>query len=216
MKKEEIISAIKDVGIVAVIRAESAEEAFKLISAVKDGGINNIEVTMTVPGAIDVIKDVSEKYGDEIVLGAGSVLDPETARSCLLAGVEYIVSPIFNSETVKLCNSYQKPCMPGAMSVTEVYRAMEAGADIVKIFPASLFGPKIIKSIKGPLPQAELMPTGGVSLDNVDEWIKAGSVAVGVGGGLLKPAKDGDYNVVTERAEKFISKIAETRREINN
>lgn len=214
MKKQEIIKAIKETGIVAVIRAESAEEAFKLISAVKDGGITAIEVTMTVPGAIDVIKEVAQKYGDDIILGAGSVLDPETASSCLLAGAEYIVSPILNPATVRLCNTYQKPSMPGAMSVTEVYQAMEAGAEIVKVFPATLFGPKIIKAIKGPLPQAQLMPTGGVSIDNVDEWIKAGSAAVGVGSGLLGPAKTGDYNGVTERAERFIAKIGATRKEI--
>jgi len=171
---------------------------------------------MTVPGAIEVIKELSRTYiNGEILIGAGSVLDAETARFHLLAGAEYIVSPTLDVETIKLCNRYQKIVIPGAMSVTEVLRAMEAGADIVKIFPATLFGPKIIKAIKGPLPQAILLPTGGVDLNNVAEWITAGSFAVGVGSVLTAGAKKGDYDEVTRTAKEFIKKIRITRNKIS-
>lgn len=167
---------------------------------------------MTVPGAIDVIRELAETYrNNEILIGAGSVLDAETARACLLAGAEYIVSPCLDEDTIKLCNSYQKIVMPGAMSVTEVHKAMQYGADVVKIFPATLFGPKIIKAIKGPIPQAPLLPTGGVSLDNVKEWINAGSFAVGVGSELTAGAKKGDYEEVTRTAAEFVKRIREAR-----
>jgi 2-dehydro-3-deoxyphosphogluconate aldolase/(4S)-4-hydroxy-2-oxoglutarate aldolase len=170
---------------------------------------------MTVPGALDVIKQLTDEYSrDEILIGAGSVLDAETARACILAGAEYIVSPSLDEETIAMCNRYQKAVMPGAMSVTEVVKAMKFGADIIKIFPATLFGPKIIKAVKGPLPQAPLMPTGGVSLDNVKDWIKAGSLAVGVGSSLSKGAKTGDYEQVTETAKEFIRLIKEARAEM--
>lgn len=164
---------------------------------------------------MEVIRDLAQTYQkNEILIGAGSVLDAETARICLLAGAEYIVSPALDIETIKLCNRYQKIVIPGAMSVTEVLRAMEAGADVVKIFPAELFGPKIIEAIKGPLPQAPLLPTGGVNLNNVDQWIIAGSFAVGVGGALTAGAKRGDYEEVTETAKEFIKRIKATREEM--
>lgn len=216
MSKIENLKRIEESGIVAVVRAESSEQALKIAEAVKAGGIQAIEITMTVPGAIEVIKELSRTYiNGEILIGAGSVLDAETARFCLLAGAEYIVSPALDVETIKLCNRYQKIVIPGAMSVTEVLRAMEAGADIVKIFPATLFGPKIIKAIKGPLPQAILLPTGGVDLNNVDEWITAGSFAVGVGSVLTAGAKKGDYDEVTRTAKEFIKKIRITRNKIS-
>ncbi len=215
MSKLENLKRVQETGIVAVVRAETAEQALKITEAVKNGGIEAIEITMTVPGAVDVIKKVTEEYSsDEILVGAGSVLDAETARACILAGAEYIVSPSFDKETVELCNRYQKACMPGAMTVTEVVTAMETGADVVKVFPATLFGPKIIRAIKAPVPQAPLMPTGGVSLDNVKEWIKAGSWAVGVGSALSKGAKTGDYEQVTETAKEFIRLIKEAREEM--
>jgi len=170
---------------------------------------------MTVPGAIDVIKRLTETYNNnEILIGAGSVLDAETARCCILAGAEYIVGPALNEEVIRLCNRYQKVVMPGAMSVTEVIKAMEAGADVVKVFPATLFGPRIIKAIKGPLPQAPLLPTGGINVDNVAEWIKAGSFAVGVGGALTTGAKRGDYEEVTKTAKEFIKRIKAAREKI--
>jgi 2-dehydro-3-deoxyphosphogluconate aldolase/(4S)-4-hydroxy-2-oxoglutarate aldolase len=215
MSKIEDLKRVEETGIVAVVRAENAEKALKITEAVKKGGIDAIEITMTVPGAIDVIKQITDEYSrDEILIGAGSVLDAETARACILAGAEYIVSPSLDEETIAMCNRYQKAVMPGAMSVTEVVKAMKYGADIVKVFPATLFGPKIIKAIKGPLPQAPLMPTGGVSLDNVKDWIKAGSLAVGVGSSLSKGAKTGDYERVTETAKEFIRLIKEARSEM--
>lgn len=216
MSKIEDLKRVEETGIVAVVRAENAEKALKITEAVKKGGIEAIEITMTVPGAVDVIKQLTDEYSkDEILIGAGSVLDAETARACILAGAEYIVSPSLDEETIAMCNRYQKAVMPGAMSVTEVVKAMKYGADIVKIFPATLFGPKIIKAVKGPLPQAPLMPTGGVSLDNVKDWIKAGSLAVGVGSSLSKGAKTGDYEQVTETAKEFIRLIKEARAEMN-
>ncbi len=215
INKAEHLKRIEETGIVAVVRAENAEKALRIAEAIKEGGIPAIEITMTVPGAVDVIKELAQNYtSDEILIGAGSVLDTETARACLLAGAEYIVAPSFDPETIKLCNRYQKAVMPGAMSVTEVVKAMEAGADVVKVFPATLFGPKIIKAIKGPLPQAPLLPTGGVNLDNVGEWIKAGSFAVGVGSALTAGAKRGDYDQVTETAAEFIKRIKAAREEL--
>jgi 2-dehydro-3-deoxyphosphogluconate aldolase/(4S)-4-hydroxy-2-oxoglutarate aldolase len=215
LSKIENLKRIEESGIVAVVRAENPDQALKIAEAVKAGGIQAIEITMTVPGAIDVIKKLAETYNNnEILIGAGSVLDAETARCCILAGAEYIVGPALNEEVIRLCNRYQKVVMPGAMSVTEVVKAMEAGADIVKIFPATLFGPKIIKAIKGPLPQAPLLPTGGVNVDNVAEWIKAGSFAVGVGSSLIAGAKRGDYKEVAKMAKEFIQRIKATREEI--
>jgi 2-dehydro-3-deoxyphosphogluconate aldolase / (4S)-4-hydroxy-2-oxoglutarate aldolase len=212
MKKAEIISRIKETGLVAVVRAENSEQASRITEACIAGGVAAIEITFTVPGAQDLIKELASKYtSGEIIIGAGTVLDPETARTAILAGAQYIVSPCLNTDTVKLCNRYQVACMPGAMTIKEVVECMEAGADIVKIFPGELFGPAIIKSIKGPIPQTQLMPTGGVSVDNVAEWIKAGAVAVGVGGSLTVGAKKGDYASITQIAQQFVKNIKEAR-----
>lgn len=212
MKKIEVMKRIIDCGIVAVVRAESAEQALKIAEAVKAGGVEAIEITMTVPGAIDVIKDLAKAYPNgEILIGAGTVLDPETARAAMLAGAEFIVSPHFDPDVVRLCNRYQMVCMPGAMSIREVVEVMESGADFVKFFPGSAFGPSMIKAILGPLPYAPIVPTGGVSLDNVGEWIKAGCKAVGVGGQLTKGAKKGDYKEVEETARKFVEAIKAAR-----
>jgi len=210
-KKAEQLNQIYEAGLVAVIRAENAEKAIRITEAIKKGGLNNIEITMTVPGAVDVIKKLTNEFKDEVLIGAGSVLDSETARACILAGAEYIVSPTIDEETIKLCNRYNKIVIPGAMSVNEVKYAMELGTDIVKVFPASLFGPKIIKSIKGPIPQANLMPTGGVDLDNVVEYLDAGSFAVGAGSSITKGAKEDNYQKVTEDTKRFIEKIKNAR-----
>jgi 2-dehydro-3-deoxyphosphogluconate aldolase / (4S)-4-hydroxy-2-oxoglutarate aldolase len=211
--KEQIISRIKEGGLVAVVRAEGAEQAVRITEACIEGGVAAIEITFTVPGAQDVIGELAKRYTKgEIILGAGTVLDPETARIAILSGAQYVVSPCLNGETVKLCSRYQIACMPGAMTIKEVVECMEAGADIVKVFPGELFGPAIIKAIKGPLPHAPLMPTGGVSLDNVGEWIKAGSVAVGVGGNLTAGAKKGDYASIASIARQFVEKIREARK----
>jgi len=215
MKRIEMIKKISDAGIVAVIRANSKEEGVKIVEAVKKGGINALEITMTVPGAVDIIKELSEIYKDDkdILIGAGTVLDPETARACILAGAKYIVSPSLNVETVKLCNRYRIAVMPGVMTVKEAVEALELGVEIIKVFPGNAFGPSIISSFKGPLPQANFMPTGGVSLGNVKDWIKAGAVAVGTGGDLTKGAKTGNYELVTETAAKFVEAVRTARNE---
>ncbi|MCX7842745.1 MAG: bifunctional 2-keto-4-hydroxyglutarate aldolase/2-keto-3-deoxy-6-phosphogluconate aldolase [Clostridia bacterium] len=212
MKKEQVISRIKQGGLVAVVRAENPEQAVKITQACTEGGIAAIEITFTVPDANEVIKELALRYKQgEIVIGAGTVLDPETARAAILSGANYVVSPCLNTETVRLCNRYQIACMPGAMTIKEVVECMEAGADMVKIFPGELFGPAIIKAIKGPLPQVELMPTGGVSLENVGDWIKSGAAAVGVGGNLTAGVKNGDYASITKIGKEFIKKIKDAR-----
>ena len=212
LKKEQVVARIKETGLVAVVRAENSEQAERITEACIAGAVAAVEITFTVPGALKVIEDLSRKYAsDEIILGAGTVLDPETARAAILSGAQYIVSPCLNAETVRLCRRYQVACMPGAMTVKEVVDCMEAGADIIKIFPGELFGPAIIEAIKGPLPQAQMMPTGGVSIDNVSEWIKAGAEAVGVGGKLTAGAKIGDYDSITNIAKQFIEKIRAAR-----
>ncbi|QNB45346.1 bifunctional 4-hydroxy-2-oxoglutarate aldolase/2-dehydro-3-deoxy-phosphogluconate aldolase [Thermanaerosceptrum fracticalcis] len=204
----KILQKLIECGVVAVVRAESAQQAKVIADAVKAGGVTAVEITMTVPGALDVMKELAAYYSpEEMLLGAGTVLDAETARMAILAGAQYVVSPHLNLEVVKLCNRYQVPVMPGAMTIKEVVEAMEAGADVVKIFPGEVLGVGVIKAIKGPLPQAPLMPTGGVSLDNVDQWIQAGCVAVGVGSALTKGAAKGDYAEVTETARAFVEKV---------
>ena len=215
MKRIEMIKKISDAGIVAVIRATSKEEGIKIVEAVKKGGIKALEITMTVPGAVDIIKELAEIYKDDedMLIGAGTVLDPETARACILAGAKYIVSPSLNADTVRLCNRYRIAVMPGIMTVKEAVEAMELGVEILKVFPGNAFGPSIISSFKGPLPQANFMPTGGVSLDNVKDWIKAGAVAVGTGGDLTRGANTGNYELVTETAAKFVQAVKKAREE---
>lgn len=212
MNRQKLVTRITDNGLVAVVRAESAEKAYRIFDACIEGGVAAIEITFTVPGAHKIIEDLASKYqSGEIILGAGTVLDPETARIAILSGAQYIVSPNINVDTIKLCNRYQVPSMPGAMTINEIILAMEAGADIIKIFPGNLFGPSIIKSVKGPIPQAQMMPTGGVEVDNVEEWIKAGAVAIGAGSSLTKGSKTGDYAAVTATAKEFLRKIKEAR-----
>jgi 2-dehydro-3-deoxyphosphogluconate aldolase / (4S)-4-hydroxy-2-oxoglutarate aldolase len=212
MKRIETITKMMESGVVAVIRAESMEQGFKIIEAVKKGGIKALEITMTVPGAVDIIKELTKAYKDEdVIIGAGTVLDPETARFCILAGAKYIVSPSLNIETIKLCNRYRVPVMPGIMTVKEAVEALEYGVEIIKVFPGNAFGPAIISSFKGPLPQANFMPTGGVSIDNVKDWIKAGAVAVGTGSELTRGAKTGDYDAVTKAAARFVEEVKKAR-----
>ncbi|WP_138295590.1 MULTISPECIES: bifunctional 2-keto-4-hydroxyglutarate aldolase/2-keto-3-deoxy-6-phosphogluconate aldolase [unclassified Clostridium] len=212
MDKEVVLQKIRDVGLVAVVRAENADSARRIAEACLEGGVAALEITFTVPGAKEVIADLARTYQKgEIILGAGTVMDPETARISILEGAQYVVSPYLNLDTVRLCNRYRIPCMPGCMSVKEVVEAMEAGADIIKIFPGELFGPKIIKAISGPVPQARMMPTGGVTADNVAEWIRAGAVAVGAGSSLTGGAKTGDYGEITRVARTFIQNIQAAR-----
>ena len=210
--KLKVLGKIVESGLVAVVRAENSEQAARIAEACGRGGVAAVEITFTVPGAAVVIEDLAKKCkSGEILVGAGTVLDPETARAAILAGAQFVVSPSLNVETARLCNRYQIPYMPGAGTVREVVKAMEYGADIVKIFPGETLGPAFVKAVKGPLPQACLMPTGGVSLENVAEWIKAGCVAVGVGGNLTRGAKKGDFQSITDLARQFIEKIKQAR-----
>ena len=212
MMKLKVLGKIVDSGLVAVVRAESSEEAARIVDACAQGGVAAVEITFTVPGAANVIADLSRRFtGDQILIGAGTVLDPETARAAILSGAQFVVSPSLNPETARLCNRYHVPYMPGAGSVKEVVEAMECGADIVKIFPGETLGLAFVKAVRGPLPHASLMPTGGVSMENVGQWIQAGCVAVGVGGNLTAGAKKGDFQSITELARQFIAKIRQAR-----
>lgn len=208
LRKSKILKKITDIGIVAVVRSETIEEGIRISKACVEGGIPAIEVTYTVPGATEVIKALKEQFtSDELVIGAGTVLDAATARIAILAGSEFVVSPAFDEETAKLCNLYQVPYMPGCMTITEITKAMQYGADIVKLFPGSAFGPSFVKAVKAPLPQANIMPTGGVSLENMDEWFKNGVVAVGAGGKLAS----GSSEDIIATAKAFVEKIKEIR-----
>jgi len=203
----EILEAIIVSGIVAVIRVNSAQEA------VAKGGVKPIEVTMTVPGAVDVIKELRSIMKEEVILGAGTVLDSETARAVILAGAEFIVSPTLNLGVIEICRRYSKVVVPGAFTPTEILTAWEAGADIVKVFPATVGGPKYLKDILGPLPQVRLIPTGGVNLENTPDFIKAGAVAVAAGTSLVSKAalKEKNYDIITEMARKFIEAVKTAR-----
>lgn len=215
MKKIQILDRICKSGLVAVVRAETGDQAKRIAEACLAGGMQAIEMTFTVPGAHHVMEDLAKAYSpSELIIGAGTVLDPETARIAILSGAQYVVSPCLNVDTVRLCNRYQVPIMAGAMSIKEVIECMEAGSDIVKLFPGDAFGPNMVKAIKGPLPQAPIMPTGGVSVENVGQWIKAGVVAVGAGGSLTAGAKTGDYGSITETAKRFLAEIAKARSEM--
>lgn len=213
MKKEQVITKMKEECLVAVVRADSKEQGEKIIDAIIEGGIHFIEITMTVPGAVDIIKAMAEKYksNPQVVIGAGTVLDPETARAVILAGAEFVVSPSLNPETIKLCNRYRVPMMPGVMTPTEAVQALELGCDVIKVFPGNIVGPAMIKSMKGPLPQGEFMPSGGVDVDNVDKWLKAGACAVGTGSNLTAGAKTGDWAAITAKAKEFVDAVAAAR-----
>ncbi len=211
MNKYITLKNILDSGVVAVIRAENKDEAVKISKACIEGGIKSIEVTYTVPGTNKVIEALKNEFGDVLEIGAGTVLDSETARIAILSGASYVVSPGFDEATAKLCNRYQIPYMPGCLTITEMLRALEFGADIIKLFPGSAFGADFIKSVKGPLPQVNIMPTGGVSLDNVKNWINMGAVAVGIGSDLTKGYKENGIAAVVENARLFVEKVKEAR-----
>lgn len=214
MKKIQLLKKLTHTGVIAVVRANSKEEALLIVDHIIQGGITAIEITFTIDNALDVIKEVSKHYKDnkDIIIGAGTVLDPETARLAILHGAEFIVGPNFNKEVAKLANRYQIPYTPGCFTINEMIEAMEYGVDIIKVFPGGAFGPKIIKDIKGPLPQINLMPTGGVSLDNAQTWIETGAICVGVGSDLTKPAQTKDYDKITETARKYVDVIQKARR----
>src|SRR3984885_11466372 len=209
--KIEVLGRICAAGLVAVIRADNPDQASRIADACALGGVAALEITFTVPGASGVIEHLATNCDSGILLGAGTVLDPETARIAILAGAQFVVSPALNQQTARLCNRYQVPHMPGAGTLGEVIEAMECGADIVKVFPGEILGPAFVKAVQGPLPQAHLMPTGGVSLENVGEWINAGAVAVGVGGNLTAGAKSDDFASITRLAKQFVEKVKEAR-----
>jgi 2-dehydro-3-deoxyphosphogluconate aldolase/(4S)-4-hydroxy-2-oxoglutarate aldolase len=214
MNKAEVIQIIRDTGIIPVVRAKSADEAMQAIDAIREGGISILEITMTVPGAIGVIEQVSKRYGSDALVGAGTVLDGETARACILAGARFVVSPALNTETIDMCRRYGVAVMPGALTPTEVVQAWSAGADFVKVFPAgAVGGASYIKSLKAPLPQIELIPTGGVSLKTAADFIKAGASALGVGADLVdvQAIRDGKQSLITERAQEFVRIVREAR-----
>lgn len=210
--KLHVLSRITDSGLVAIVRSDDSTQASHIVEACAEGGTTAIEVTFTVPRAVGVIEELAKRYSaKQIALGAGTVLDPETARIAILAGAQFVVSPSLNTDTARLCDRYQIPYLPGAGTIREIVEAMESGADIVKIFPGETLGPAFVKAARAPLPQASFMPAGGVSIDNAAEWIKAGSVALGVGGNLTAGAKTGDFKSITDLARRFIAAIAEAR-----
>jgi len=219
MNKQQILAAILETGVVPVVRTSSAESAIRSIEAIHRGGIRAAEITMTVPGAIKALEKIADQFGDTIILGAGTVLDPETARSCMLAGAQFFVTPALNLKTIEAARRYSKPIMPGALTPTEVLTAWEAGADAVKVFPCSAVGgAKYIKALKAPFPQIEMIPTGGVNLDTAADFLKAGACAVAVGGELVdaETIKAGKYEVFEERARQYADIVRKTREELKS
>jgi len=214
MNREQALQRILSTGIVAVVRAPDASALVEVCRALADGGVTVVEITMTVPDALEVVRAVRRDLGDRVLLGAGTILDPETARQALLAGAEYLVSPTLNLDVIRLCRRYDKIVMPGAFTPTEALAAWEAGADIVKIFPAEVLGPAYFKALRGPLPQVRLMPTGGVDLTTAAAFLEAGACCLGVGGQLVdaKLVAARDFAALRERAAKFIEAVATHRR----
>lgn len=214
MNKAETINQICEIGVLPVIRADSETEARQIVEAVKNGGITTIEITMTVPNAISLIENLANDFGEEILIGAGTVLDAETAEKCIEAGAKFIISPALNLETIKFCNKKEIVVMPGALTPTEILTAWNAGADFVKVFPASAMGgASYLKAIKAPLQHIKLIPTGGVSLETAASFIKAGAEAVGVGGELvdLKAIRENCPEIITERAEQYLEIVQKAR-----
>jgi len=211
VRKEMLLSKLKEEALVAVVRAKNATHGEKVVDAIVEGGINFIEITMTMEegNPVEFISLLAKKYKDNknVVIGAGTVLDAETARLVILAGASYVVSPGLDLEMIKLCNRYRIPVMPGVMSPTEAIRALEAGWDVIKVFPGNILGPSVISTYKGPLPQAEFMPSGGVDVDNVDKWLRAGAFALGTGSSLTKGGKNDDFEAVKEKAKEFVEAV---------
>ena len=214
MSRDATLNRILDCGIIAVVRSDTAEPLVRVVHALAEGGVTAVEITFTVPDAPDVIRQVRKEMGDAVVLGAGTVLDAETARIALLAGAEYLVSPVLNVEMIRLARRYDKVVLPGAFTPTEILTAWEAGADIVKVFPADVGGPAYFKAIRGPLPQVRLMPTGGVDLLSAESFLRAGACCLGVGSSLVEPKAiaTGNFGRIRELAAKFVEIVASTRR----
>lgn len=213
LKRVNILQRLETAGVIAVVRGKDKEEAIKASHAIVKGGMHGLELTFTVPQADEVIRELATAYKDtpEVVIGAGTVLDAVTARLAIMAGADYIVSPSFDRETAEICNLYQIPYLPGCMTITEMKEALKSGVDIIKLFPGSAYGPSIISAFKAPMPHLNIMPTGGVSLDNMAEWFAAGVITVGVGGNLLAPAAVGDFDKVTEVAAQYMAKFHEIK-----
>ncbi|WP_017472488.1 bifunctional 2-keto-4-hydroxyglutarate aldolase/2-keto-3-deoxy-6-phosphogluconate aldolase [Amphibacillus jilinensis] len=208
MKKYQILSKLTEAKLVAVVRGDSAQEAEQIAQACFAGGIKAIEQTFTLNDAAVVIKQLASTYSDsDMVIGAGTVLDAETARVAILAGAQFVVSPSFDQDTAVLCHTYHIPYLPGCMTITEMQAAVKAGIDLIKLFPGELAGPSYIKSVKGPLPDLQIMPTGGVDLNNLLDWFENGAVAVGIGSNLTSLKKLGSYQAITEQAERYVSKV---------
>lgn len=217
MNKQQVINSILEIGIVPIVRAESVEDALAAVDAVYAGGIRAVEITMTVPGALHALEQVAARLGDRVTLGAGTVLDAETCRACILSGAQFIVTPALKMSTIEMARRYAIPIMPGALTPTEILTAWEAGADFVKVFPCgNVGGPKYIKAVKAPLPQVEMIPTGGVNLETAGEFLKAGAAAVAVGSELVdaKTLRSKQYETITERARQFLAAIAKARHEM--
>jgi 2-dehydro-3-deoxyphosphogluconate aldolase / (4S)-4-hydroxy-2-oxoglutarate aldolase len=210
---QSVTAAIEQSGIVAVIRMKDPAKVQAVVDAIAAGGVRAIEVTMTVPGAVGLIASLAPRMPAGFLLGAGTVVDPETARQVIDAGAQFIVSPIFRRSLIEACHERNVPVTPGCLTPTEILEAWDAGADIVKVFPATALGPGYIKDVRAPLPQVKLMPTGGVTVENAGEWIKAGAVAVGVGSALLdtKAIDTGDYGVLREKAERIVANVRAAR-----
>jgi 2-dehydro-3-deoxyphosphogluconate aldolase/(4S)-4-hydroxy-2-oxoglutarate aldolase len=214
MNHAEILRSINEIAVIPIVRTTNAETALKAVEAVGQGGIECVEITMTVEHALRALEVVADRYGDRILLGAGTVLDPETARSCMLAGAQFFVAPSLSRKTIEMAKRYSKPIFPGALTPTEVVTAWEAGADGIKVFPCSAVGgAKYIKALKAPLPHIELLPTGGVNLETVTDFLAAGSFAVGIGSELIdsRSIAEGDYKTITERARKFRQAVLTVR-----
>ena len=213
MSKQEQLQYMIDNGIVAVVRSPSSQQLVEVARALLAGGVKVMEITMTVPDAISVIRDVRAAMPDEVLLGAGTILDPETARAAMLAGAEFIVAPTLNFDVIRLCQRYDKVVAPGAFTPTEILSAWEAGADVVKVFPASVGGPKYFKDVRGPLPQVKLMPTGGVNLETAAEFLKCGACCLGVGSAMVdrKAIADGDFAKIEDLAQQYVKVVQEAR-----
>ncbi|MGG5314997.1 bifunctional 4-hydroxy-2-oxoglutarate aldolase/2-dehydro-3-deoxy-phosphogluconate aldolase [Enterococcus sp. AZ072] len=208
MKRVEVLKKLEKAGVIAVVRGTTKEQGKKTCQSLIQGGVKGIEITFTLPNAAEVITELNRENTDcEVVIGAGTVLDSVTARLAILAGAEFVVSPTFDQATAELCNLYQVPYLPGCMTMSEIIIALKAGADIIKLFPGSAYGPSIISAFKAPVPQVNIMPTGGVSLENMHEWFEAGAITVGVGGNLLKPAETEDYEGVTHAAKAYMAEF---------
>lgn len=216
MQRVELLEKIEAAGVIAVIRGDSKEQGKKACEALIAGGMMGLEITFTLPKANEVIEElIAERKDVRIVIGAGTVLDATTARLAILAGAEFIVSPTFDQATAEVCNLYQIPYLPGCMTITEMKTALKAGVDIIKLFPGSAFGPAIISAFKAPLPQLNIMPTGGVNSENLGEWLSAGAIAVGAGGSLLAPAEKNDYQQVTENAREYMARYQQYKETVN-